>query len=25
MMRTALVKKLNDHVGQQVITDIRFG
>ena len=25
MMRTALVKKLNDFVGEQVITDIKFG
>ena len=25
MMRTPLVKKLNDYVGQQVITDIKFG
>ena len=25
MMRTPLVKKLNDYVGEQVITDIKFG
>ena len=25
MMRTALTKKLNDYVGEQVITDIKFG
>lgn len=25
MMRQELVKKLNDRVGEQVITDIRFG
>jgi predicted nucleic acid-binding Zn ribbon protein len=24
MMRTALTKKLNDYVGEQVITDIKF-
>ncbi len=25
MMRQELVKKLNDYVGEQVITDVRFG
>ena len=25
MMRQELVKKLNDYVGEQIITDVRFG
>ena len=25
MMRQGLVKKLNDYVGEQIITDVRFG